>query len=187
MIPETKANRTVELYRATAFPERWELAHVILEDVIAVDTTIFEHQGRFWLFTSMTIPGGSYNDEVSLFHADSPLGPWTAHPMNPIVSDARRARPAGNLFLENGRIIRPSQDCSRTYGYEIILSRIETLTETEYKDVEIGRIRHDWISKGTGSHTFNRNEDFEALDGRAYLFKWFRRDRGRGPNRRSRR
>ena len=39
MIPQTGANRTVELWRATDFPEQWELERVLLADVDAVDAT----------------------------------------------------------------------------------------------------------------------------------------------------
>lgn len=172
MLPETVSNRTIELYKASDFPDRWQLHHVIFEGVEAVDSTIFEHGGKFWLFTGMAGTGTTPNDELFLFYADSPLGTWTAHPRNPIVSDVRRARPAGNLFLENGQIIRPGQDCSREYGYAITLSKVETVTETEYKEVELGRIEAGWLRKGLTVHTFNRTREFEALDGRVYSLKW---------------
>jgi transcriptional regulator GlxA family with amidase domain len=40
-------------------------------------------------------------DELSLFYAESPLGPWTPHPRNPVKSDVRGSRPAGGLFEWN--------------------------------------------------------------------------------------
>jgi hypothetical protein len=37
MVPESANNRTVELYRCTAFPDRWEPVEVLLDGVRAVD------------------------------------------------------------------------------------------------------------------------------------------------------
>ena len=45
MIPETAANRTVELYRCEQFPDRWGLVKVLLRDVYAVDATLLEADG----------------------------------------------------------------------------------------------------------------------------------------------
>ena len=46
MIPETKENRAVELYRATDFPRGWKFVANLLTDVYAVDATIHEHAGN---------------------------------------------------------------------------------------------------------------------------------------------
>jgi len=43
MIPETAENRTVDLYRCTEFPKKWELVSTLMDNVIAVDTTLLEH------------------------------------------------------------------------------------------------------------------------------------------------
>lgn len=119
MLPETIANRTVEVYRCVEFPCRWELHTTLMRDVDAVDATLFEHNDRWWMFVSLREnPGASTHDELFLFHASHPLsGTWTPHPENPIVSDVRRARPAGAVFWKEGAIYRPAQDCSEHYGY----------------------------------------------------------------------
>ncbi|MBS0389126.1 MAG: hypothetical protein JSR15_11665, partial [Proteobacteria bacterium] len=51
MIPETAEAGVVELYRATAFPYRWEWAAKLLE-LRAVDSTVVHSDGRWWMFTS---------------------------------------------------------------------------------------------------------------------------------------
>ena len=75
--------------------------------------------------------------------------------MNPIVSDVRRARSAGNIFLHNGKLIRPSQDCSKRYGYGIRLNEIKVLNEDEYVEDEIDFIDPGWDSKVEAVHTIN--------------------------------
>jgi hypothetical protein len=165
MIPETSARRTLELYRAREFPWRWELERVLLDDVSATDATVWQGAGRLWLFTALRHRGGSPNDELHLFFGDAPGGPWTPHPANPVVSDVRRARPAGPLFVEDGALVRPAQDCSRHYGSAIWLQRIEALSETEYREVPLRRIGPEWSPGSLATHTLSRGGGFEARDG----------------------
>jgi hypothetical protein len=165
MIPETREQKTIELYCATEFPQKWALVKNIAENVLAVDSTVFQHAGKFWLFTNIAVPGGSTFDELHLFYADSLEGEWRPHPKNPVVSDVRRARPAGRLFYEDGKLIRPSQDCSLRYGYAMTLNEVEILSENEYREKPWGRIEPDWCPGSICTHTYNRTEEFEVLDG----------------------
>ena len=168
MIPETSERRTVELYRASEFPLRWELVKVLFHDVAAVDTTLLEHEGRFWLFTAMSPTGASLNDELFLFHAETPLGEWTPHPWNPVVSDVRRARPAGPLFHDAGALWRPGQDCAGDYGAAFWLSRVDRLDPDGYRETPVRRIDPSWTPGGLCTHTYTRAGDFEAMDDRIW-------------------
>ncbi len=164
MIPETRQNGTIELYRAVEFPTRWELEKVLFHDVQAVDPTLFEHDGKFWLFTNMSVSGGSTVDELFLFYSESPLGKWLPHPNNPIVSDVRRARPAGRLFWLNGSLYRPSQEGSLRYGYAVNLNRVDVLSENEYMETPVKLLTPDWLDGNLKTHTFNFNEDLVVVD-----------------------
>ena len=170
MIPETRERRTLELYRAVEFPQKWELVKILAENVRAVDSTIFDYSGKLWLFTNIAQPGASTFDELHLFYADSLAGIWTPHPKNPIVSDVRRARPAGALFFEGEKLIRPSQDCSLWYGRAMSFNQVTTLSETDYREIPMGRIEPDWHRGSICTHTYNRSENFEVLDG--MMLKW---------------
>jgi hypothetical protein len=165
MIPETKGNRTVELYRATNFPAEWALESVLLSDVYAVDATIHKQDGKYWMFVGISNGRYSNCDELGIYFADALKGPWTPHPDNPVVSDVRRARPAGAFFRDKGRLIRPSQDCAKAYGYAIVFSEIVTLSETEYKERPIARLDPDWVKGNLGTHTYTRTDQFEVIDG----------------------
>ncbi len=165
MIPETRERRTIELYRAVKFPDEWVLLKFLAENVLAVDSTVFQHDGKFWLFTNIAVPGASTFDELHLFYADSLESSWTPHPKNPVVSDVRRARPAGALFWEGGKLIRPSQDCSLHYGHAMMLNEIQVLSESVYREKPTGRIEPDWHPGSVCTHTYNRTEEFEVLDG----------------------
>jgi hypothetical protein len=183
LLPETSANRTVELYRAVEFPHRWVPERVLMRDVTLTDATLVQHGGRFWLFASPQGQAHSVNDELNLYFADSPLGPWRPHPRNPIVADARRARPAGRLLRVNAQLFRPAQDCSVRYGYAVSFQRVDVLTETEYEESCASRLEPCWLPGNLATHTFNHNEDFEAVDAQverrkyAWLPGWPRRSR----------
>ncbi|MEW6239960.1 MAG: glucosamine inositolphosphorylceramide transferase family protein [Chloroflexota bacterium] len=164
MIPETAQNRQIELYRCIRFPDEWEFVRPLMIDVYAVDSTLLEHDGRWWLFANLkTEDGASSWDELHLFWADSPLSEaWTPHPLNPVISDVRIARPAGPIFEHEGRLHRPSQDCSRGYGFAININRIEVLTETEYRETLIEKILPQGNLRAT--HTLSRTGDWIAVD-----------------------
>jgi hypothetical protein len=164
MIPETRETRMVELYRATSFPTTWTPEAVLLSDIHAVDATIQKVNGRFWMFAGVSNGRYSNSDELCLFFADALTGPWTPHRNNPVLSDVRRSRPAGLLFYDEGRLIRPSQDCGKAYGYALVFSEVLTLTETEYEERQINRIEPGLIAGCIGTHTYNRTEQFEVVD-----------------------
>ena len=165
MIPETASQRAIELYRCTHWPDQWELSGALMKNVYAVDTTLFEQGGCWWLFTNMmTEKGASSWDELHLFFSDDPLSSnWTAHPLNPIISDARVARPAGPLFTFNGILYRPSQDSSRRYGYALNLNRVDVLTESDYAETCIEKILPQ--SGYLATHTYSRAGGWVFMDG----------------------
>jgi hypothetical protein len=172
MLPETAATGGIELYRARSFPREWTLEAVLVSGVRAVDPTLIEHDGRYWLFANVAVEGASTNDELFLYSSRSLRGPWEPHPWNPVVSDVRRARPAGRPFIDDdGRLIRPSQDCSGNYGSAVVFSRIDELSEHYYSESPVGRLESSWRRSNIGTHTYTRSENWEAVDGRTWTWK----------------
>jgi hypothetical protein len=166
MILESSANRTVELYRASSFPSTWELESVLLDRVIAVDPTLLAEEARLWLFAGVAEEGAALNDELHLYSAATLAGPWEPHPANPVVSDVRSARPAGRIFRQDGNLIRPSQDCSRRYGYALVFNRIDVLTDDDYRETPVGRLEPTWYPDLVATHTYNFGEKVEVIDGK---------------------
>jgi hypothetical protein len=175
MIPETYDNRTIEIYRAVQFPDRWELQDVLFSNVMAVDPTLLQYRDKCWLFVNMAVnDGASLNDELFLFCSDSPFGPWLPHAQNPIVSNVCKARPAGRVFEQDGQLIRPSQDCSRRYGHQIKLNCIDVLTESEYREHEVGEIGPAWLRGNIATHSLARDETLQVMDGCRRILRWGR-------------
>jgi len=157
MIPETVSNHSIEAYRCVEFPDRWEPAGTLMEDVDAVDTTLLHRDGKWWLFANMIEnPGASLMDELYVFWSDDPLGrDWTPHPGNPVLSDVRGSRPAGRFFERDGRLFRPSQDSSRLYGYALSLNHVTALDEHRFEEEPWSRIEPAWHPRVMGVHTLN--------------------------------
>ena len=164
MLPETRENRTVELYRATRFPDEWVADTVLMNDVNVVDSTIHKAAGKYWMFASVSDGKYSNCDELSLFFADALRGPWLPHPRNPLLSDVRRARPAGGLFAEDGKLMRPAQDCGKAYGYALVFAEILKMSESEYEERIVSRLNPEVIPHCTATHTYNRTARFEVVD-----------------------
>jgi hypothetical protein len=164
MIPQTASHR-VELYHCVDFPSRWKLERVLLSGLTASDPTPVCLHGSWWLFANVPAYGATVaHDELHLFHADSPLGPWTPHRNNPIKSDVRSARPAGRIFEHGGQFYRPAQDCSRRYGYAVSINRILQLNPDTYGEVEVDKIVPNGDPTVAGVHTFNVTGDITVID-----------------------
>ncbi|MBI5297396.1 MAG: hypothetical protein HY869_18100 [Chloroflexi bacterium] len=165
MLPETSGNRTIELYRCTHFPDQWIFEKTLMRDLLTVDTTLVEYEGRWWLFTGLA---GDENhntwDSLHLFYADSPLSEtWTPHPLNPVVADVCSARPAGRPFRRGGTLMRPAQNSSRRYGGALHLQRIDKLSMTEYGETCVETL--DPLQRGLlASHTINFAGDLTVID-----------------------
>ena len=164
MIPESIANRTVDLYRAVKAPYEWKFERTLLHDVRLVDATVVEIDGRWWMFAGAVARGGSRGDELNIYYADSPLGPWCPHRRNPVVSDVRHARPAGRLFQVGGTWYRPAQDCSRRYGWAITLRRIVRLDPREFVEETVSALTPDWHPSLLGTHTVNAVNGLTLMD-----------------------
>jgi len=161
MLPETSADRKVQLFRCRSFPDAWEEDRVLLDDVNAVDATLEEVDGRWWMFVNIGAPGAGNWDELHLFFADTPLGPWTPHRRNPVRSDCRSARPAGRLFRWQGQLYRPAQKCSGSYGAAIALHRVLRLTPTTYSEEHVADLVPDWAER---AHTLNTGTGLHVVD-----------------------
>lgn len=164
MIPETSGAMTVELYRAVQFPWEWELHSVLLKGVQASDTTVFVHANRWWMMATVGF-GGSLSDSLCLWSAPDLLGPWTAHPHNPVLVDIASARPAGRVEERQGRLLRPVQDGRSGYGAALGVAEIRQLHENGF--VQHLVVHHTSGARWPGSrlHTLNSAGDLETIDG----------------------
>ena len=184
MLPETAGTGTVELFRARRFPVEWEPVAVLLRDIRAADPTLVRHGGRYWLFAAVATFGANPSEELCVYWSEALVGPWHPHRQNPVVSDARRARPAGRILANGELLVRPAQDCTGGYGRRIVLNRIETLSLDEYREVPIGTIEPRAFAGVLRTHTYAVDDGIEALDALRYEPRRWRGRRSSGTGRR---
>jgi hypothetical protein len=146
----------------------------VLTGFPCIDPTPACFEGRWWLFCTEKDDG--VDSKLHVFHAPDPFGPWTAHAANPVKVDVRSSRPAGTPFVFRDRLYRPAQDCSRHYGFRVILNRIRRLTPTEFEEEPI-RILEAGLWGCNGIHTLAGCGEMTVFDGRYDRFMPWRTPR----------
>jgi len=166
MIPESKQNNTIELYKCINFPLQWKLEKVLMNNVRAVDSTILYKHNKYWLFCNITQnPGPSAPDELYLFYSNKLISDsWKGHPLNPIVSDFKKSRPAGNFFNYKNKLYRPSQNGLKNYGYGMKINQVIELSETTYEEKVVNSIYPEWDDDLIGTHTLNSTINLTIID-----------------------
>jgi hypothetical protein len=162
MIPESAAAGTIELYRCTRFPDKWEAVRELYK-ASAVDTSVWIENGVYWFFVTLWEQRGNAY-QLWLYSASSLTGAWTSHPANPICTDVRCARGAGAIFRHGASLFRPSQDCTGEYGRRMTLNEIVVMNHEEYR--EEPRVTFDPVGANglVGTHTYSRSGDVEVID-----------------------
>lgn len=155
MAPESYDAGRLDIYRARRFPFEWEVVRSLFQDAPVVDATIFEHDTKWWLFAVRPTPRTLIGGELHAWYADSPLGDWTPHPMNPLRAGVDGSRPAGLPFRSGGRLVRPGQMGAPHYGAGIVFFEIEALTTDTFFERPLGEIVPRWDRRVFGYHTVN--------------------------------
>jgi len=147
MIPETFQANAVRLYKAIEFPTKWEFVTNLLTGDVFEDSSIFRFNEKWWIFTDLAIPP-YWAGTLRVFYADVLTGPWTEHPMSPVINENPHiARPAGRVVPSQDRVIRFTQDCRPFYGSQVRAFEVTELTTTSYQERPL---QEKPILKGSG-------------------------------------
>src|SRR5262249_21529966 len=83
-----------------------------------------------WFFFTTSLSGG-----LELFFTDDIIeGVLRVHPKSPITMDPRFRRCGGVPIKIGGKLYRPAQNSAGTYGGNLSLMEIRTISRTEYKE-----------------------------------------------------
>ena len=161
MMPETHEDKCVQLYEAVEFPYKWKKSRVILNEEDAVDTVIYKDK----IIVSKVTKPVEMVTHLEIYDRNS----GEKYSEFPATEDSQLKRGAGSIFEENGKIIRPAQDCiDAVYGRGVILYEIKKLTESDYEEEKIGEILPEIIiadgSAIKGTHTYARTGSLEVVD-----------------------
>lgn len=171
-MPESLHHGSVELYRFDVISGKLVHHKTLLPGIAAADATLIQHQNRWYLFFT---PAHATNVELNVWHSDSLDDPFEPHELNPVKADIANARPAGPFFMLDGKLYRPAQDCSRTYGAQVIINEVKLLTGKEFLEMPVSTLSPP---KGfSGLHTISFAGDYLYFDCKKHVyspasFKW---------------
>jgi len=142
---------------------------VIFSDLEVVDPSIIFHENKFWMFFSLASEGDA---KLYLAYCKSLEGNWKMHPKNPVKHDISSARSAGEIFMHNGKLYRPSQNCARSYGAAIMINKITQLNTEKFEEVEEMEIAPNQLGQyPIGLHNIaSLGKDLTIIDGKKRFF-----------------
>ncbi|MDO4617443.1 MAG: hypothetical protein Q4B03_08305 [Lachnospiraceae bacterium] len=156
ILPETGESKRLELYEFDDFPKPHYTKYVLLEGVRYDDCTVLS------LDTGIHI--WAYDDRHNrslLYSLD--LSTKQVKLLYARDYKEKKHRPAGALYEENGKLFRPSQNCTESYGGSLLLNEIVDIACL--KDRMIHEYKPEDVSECyTKLHTYNRSSRFETID-----------------------
>lgn len=155
MMPETSANKCIQIYRAVNFPEKWEKDKCLLKIDNAVDT-IFVNKNE--LLTSIVIDKYKKSTRLMLININDKSFRY-------ITDENQTSRGAGKIFKYKTYDIRPAQDASDgIYGKGLCFYKIDSTNE--YKESLFCKFDFTSIDLKNvkGVHTYAVNNDIEIID-----------------------
>lgn len=135
-----------------------------------VDSTLFIHDGKFYLFTT---PQSHPHTHLLLFVADDLRGPYRPHFNNPVKVDCSNSRMAGKIQNIDGDLVRPAQNSTLHYGSSITLNKIVQLSEYQFVEETIKEIKpFENTPYNKGIHTINSDGGITVFDAKKFTFTW---------------
>ena len=166
MVPESYQNNELYVYRAVAFPDKWEKCHVLSKNIVCADTVFLrDHHEEFGITLRM-----NRKEHVNCMQVFS-IVDGSAVNFRTITSDMLFARNAGKIIFDGEKRYRVFQDCTGSYGKRIGFAEIEQISNETYTEkivryvgVEDIKIRGNRPQSIQGMHTYNCTEKYECVD-----------------------
>lgn len=172
MIPESYVAEEIALYKAIAFPAKWERVRAIKSNFVAVDSTLLPAGDDQWMLTLRFKEG---HEELMRYPFRNLKMVGNGHIVS--VDDSNR-RPAGHAFYHDGKLLRPAQDCTESYGCALNFYEIQEISPDTYRETLLRKrmpteIKSDLPVPPEGIHTYNFTEQYEVLDLKGYETDYF--------------
>lgn len=151
IVPETGSGRTLDMYRAVDFPDKWEKSVNLAKDVVFADTTLLNRGGK--LYALACDMERTKNSELVLFGVNENMKLCSTE-LGCVVNDPVTARAAGEMFEYGKRLnfLEVDSDFSSYY-------REKTVKTVDVKDLNIIGIKNP-----LRVHTYNSSENYEVID-----------------------
>ncbi len=163
MIPESSGARSIDLYICAEFPLHWKKIKTLANDVYAVDSNTFVIDGKRYLLTYIYREGVPY---LSLYGFDETT--LTLKLLSECAYHDNIGRGAGNIFLKDNVLIRPTQNQRLKYGESVFFNEINidngVCSESFVRELKISDIKTDGKNEYKRIHTYNSIDDIEVVD-----------------------
>lgn len=168
LIPESSISKKLNKYSLDSKFENIEDENILFNGD-CIDSVIFNFENMEWLFFTRKSFGTNLN--LFAYYRENSNMNWKSHLLNPIVSDSRKARMAGNIIFASGILYRPAQKNNIFYGESVIINKIVKLTPEEFVEEEYHSLNAAQISKyKAGIHTLSHCDGYIAIDFKKYSF-----------------
>ena len=165
MLPETRQAKEVRLYQCRQFPSKWEKVETLFL-LPAVDTTILKSenmQGSCYAFAYV-------QDHLEIYLCELEKEHFRIVKKEKLFESepSKEMRPGGAFFKEDGKLFRPVQNCTDYYGQELIIRRVDALTDGAFSETEYCRLSPEQVEIpgicAKGIHTYNQTDRYEVID-----------------------
>lgn len=177
MLPEAYKSGATTLYKAVDFPYVWEKVPSFSFSGVAIDPTLFFHDGLWWMFYTPVIQGLSRQSVLSVAWSETLTGVWHEHVANPVRISPSSARPGGNAVMTSQGIILPVQDCTWTYGGGVSFLNIIRLTVDSFEARIAGKLQTGKAlgNYSQGVHTLSAMGSYCLIDAKKIINQPFKR------------
>lgn len=161
IIPESSANKTIDLYVAEKFPYNWSHEATLLNGERYVDSTVYIKGEDILLLT--------YRKEkdcwkLVVFKLD--MDKYQLTHLCEKKYTKNTGRPAGFLYYSD-KLYRPAQDCSKKYGEGLIIYEVDKIEKGNYSEHRSSYISYKDVKSPINIqriHTINRDSQYEVVD-----------------------
>jgi len=171
MIPETSENFSINLYRAVEFPFKWERIESFKTKAKIVDTILLKTEDdRLYMLASEVNPSMPLEVRYQKFALQYSNGKWSLEWDDAFDSQQvynLRDRNAGNCFMEESRVVLPTQVSTEIdYGVKLSFREWEDHGWKEKGQIEPADVVIQGIKRKNiiGIHTYARTEQQEIID-----------------------
>ena len=166
-VPEEGRSGRVRLFRFDEHDRKLTEVATLLQDIRAIDPTVFFHEGLWWIACTDSDQGQA---RLMLWHSPALTGPYVPHRRNPVKIDIRTSRPAGNPFTWKGKLYRPAQDMSGAYGEKIHVQEIVRLDPLGFEERTACTLHPFSPAYSKGLHHLSTSDGWTVVDGYREVF-----------------
>lgn len=166
LIPESSEKKSLHIWKAKNFPNKWVFFKTLLKNEFCCDTTIIQDKSKNnWLLTNKSNNNlDGLCDELYVYKIIGDFKRLIPHQLNPVITDCLTARNAGKL-IGGKELYRPSQiNDSNGYGIGLNINKISILNLSTYKEKNIKKIIPNKIKNADGLHHINNSNKHIIFD-----------------------